>query len=117
MRRAFHSVIVPLLVLLFAVPAFGQSGGDFDLTWNSVDGGGGTSIGGDFVLSGATGQPDAGTLSGGDFELAGGFLPGAAFDGRTSIPTVSEWGLIGMTLLALTVGKVVFGRRRRAAVP
>lgn len=29
------------------------------------------------------------------------------------IPTVSEWALIVMTLLALTVGTVVFGRRRR----
>ncbi len=33
----------------------------------------------------------------------------------TGIPTVSEWGLIGMTLLALTAGTIVFGRRRRAA--
>ncbi len=31
------------------------------------------------------------------------------------IPTVSEWGLIIMTLLLLTAGTVVFGRRRRAA--
>jgi len=31
------------------------------------------------------------------------------------IPTVSEWGLMVMTLLLLTAGTVVFGRRRRAA--
>ena len=31
------------------------------------------------------------------------------------IPTVSEWGLIVMTLLLLTAGTVVLGRRRRAA--
>jgi hypothetical protein len=30
-----------------------------------------------------------------------------------SIPTVSEWGLVVMTLLVLTVGTVVLGRRRR----
>ncbi len=30
-----------------------------------------------------------------------------------AIPTVSEWGLIVMALLALTAGTVVFGRRRR----
>ena len=29
------------------------------------------------------------------------------------IPTVSEWGLIIMTLLALTAGTIVFARRRR----
>ena len=31
------------------------------------------------------------------------------------IPTVSEWGLIIMTLLLLTAGTVIFGRRRPAA--
>ena len=31
-----------------------------------------------------------------------------------SIPTVSEWGLIVMTLLLLTAGTVVLGRRRKA---
>ncbi len=47
--------------------------GGFDLTWFTVDGGGGTSSGGDFVLSGTIGQPDAGDLAGGDFVLRGGF--------------------------------------------
>ncbi len=32
------------------------------------------------------------------------------------IPTLSQWGLIVITLLALTAGTVVFGRRRRPAV-
>ena len=32
-----------------------------------------------------------------------------------SIPTVSEWSLIIMTVLAFTVGTVLFSRRRRAA--
>ncbi len=32
------------------------------------------------------------------------------------IPTVSEWGLIIMTLLALTAGTIVFARRRRPTV-
>lgn len=31
------------------------------------------------------------------------------------IPTVSEWGLIVLTLLELTAGTIVIGRRRRAA--
>jgi len=34
---------------------------------------------------------------------------------RQPIPTVSEWGLIVMTLLLLAGAKVYFGRRRRAA--
>ena len=47
--------------------------GGFELSWFTVDGGGGTSTGGDFVLRGTIGQPDAGDLSGGDFTLRGGF--------------------------------------------
>ena len=34
---------------------------------------------------------------------------------HTPIPTVSEWGLIVITLLLLTAGTVVIGRRRRPA--
>ena len=50
-----------------------QSGGDYDLGWWSVDGGGGESSGGDFSLRGSAGQADAGALTGGDYELLGGF--------------------------------------------
>jgi len=34
---------------------------------------------------------------------------------RRDVPTVSEWGLIVMTVLVLTAGTIVLGRRRRAA--
>ncbi len=37
-------------------------------------------------------------------------------NGEADVPTVSEWGLIVMTLLLLTAGTIVFGRRRRPAV-
>jgi hypothetical protein len=53
--------------------------GTFDLSWNTIDGGGATfSTGGppgsQFQLGGTIGQADAGgLLSGGSFELAGGF--------------------------------------------
>ena len=50
-----------------------QSGGQFDLSWSTIDGGGGTSSGGQFQLSGTIGQPDAGVLAGGQFKLEGGF--------------------------------------------
>ena len=54
-------------------------GPGFDLSWNTVDGGGGTSSGGGFELTGTTGQADAGVLmTGGTFELSGGFWAGAA---------------------------------------
>ena len=32
-----------------------------------------------------------------------------------AIPTVSEWGLIVMTLLGCTAGTIIFGRRKRVA--
>jgi hypothetical protein len=66
-------ISVMMALLATTVPASGQSGGDYDLSWSTIDGGGGTSSGGDFVLSGTIGQPDAGTMAGGDYELTGGF--------------------------------------------
>jgi hypothetical protein len=67
-----------ILVVLFpiAVPAMAQSGGDYDLTWSTIDGGGGTSSGGPYTLTGTIGQPDAAYSAGGQYELLGGFWPG-----------------------------------------
>ena len=66
---------------------------------------------GGFTLRGTIGQPDAGTLTGDGFTLVGGFWQEAV---RTNIPTVSEWGLVAMTLLVLSAGTVVLVRRRAA---
>jgi hypothetical protein len=84
------------ILLLAAVGgsvALAQSGGPFDLTWYSIDGGGQTncaSTGGSFALSGTIGQPDAGPpLGGGTFGLGGGFWPGgAAAPYRVYLPIV-----------------------------
>ncbi|MBI1825497.1 MAG: hypothetical protein HY287_10080 [Planctomycetes bacterium] len=46
---------------------------NFEITWFTIDGGGGKSTGGQFELQGTIGQPDAGKLAGGQFELTGGF--------------------------------------------
>jgi hypothetical protein len=69
--------------LLIALPALAQSGGDYDLSWSVIAGGGGTSSGGDFELSATIGEPEAGASSGGDYELLGGFWPGTAWTGPT----------------------------------
>lgn len=75
------AVVVALGTLALLVPfgiALAQSGGGYDLTWNTVDGGGYTSsTGGDYGLGGTIGQADAGVLTGGDYTLAGGFWSGA----------------------------------------
>ncbi len=67
--------------------------GGFELSWFTVDGGGGTSSGGDFVLSGTAGQPDAGDLAGGDFVLSGGFWQPAPSGGPCNSACV--WDIDG----------------------
>jgi hypothetical protein len=62
-----------MLLVLVAIPALAQTGGGFDLSWSSVDGGGGASAGGVYALSGTVGQSDAGVMSGGVYTLSGGF--------------------------------------------
>ena len=62
------------LILGVATVAFAQT---YDLSWHTIDGGGGFSAGGTFELEGGIGQHDAGIMTGGDFELAGGFWGGA----------------------------------------
>ncbi|HRP61935.1 MAG TPA: hypothetical protein PK400_01430 [Phycisphaerales bacterium] len=68
-------LILSAFVVCIAVAVY--AGGEYDLTWHTIDGGGGTSTGASFELSGTIGQPDAGVMSGGGFELAGGFWAGA----------------------------------------
>jgi hypothetical protein len=62
-----------------SMPARAQSGGSFDLTRNTVVGGGVMgSKGGDYTLSGTVGQADAGALTGDGYALAGGFWGGGS---------------------------------------
>ena len=72
------SLLAALLSLLASV-TLAQSGGGYDLSWSTIDGGGATwSEGGGYALGGTLGQPDAGTLTGGGYTLAGGFWGGGA---------------------------------------
>jgi hypothetical protein len=80
-RFTFHVsrfLLLVVLLSLLASVALAQSGGGYDLTWSTVDGGGYTwSEGGGYSLGGTIGQPDAGVLSGGGYILAGGFWSSA----------------------------------------
>jgi hypothetical protein len=86
-------LIMLVLFLLIALsqktniaPASAQSGGTYDLTWSTIDGGGGMfSTGGTYELSGTIGQPDAGKLSGGIYTLNGGFWNAFANSVSTNI--------------------------------
>jgi hypothetical protein len=64
--------------ILLAIGA-GASAQPFDLSWNTIDGGGFMfSTGGGYELGGTIGQPDAGgPMTGGGYELIGGFWAGA----------------------------------------
>lgn len=77
------------LLSIASVTANGPSGGGFDLSWNTLDSGGGTSAGESFELGGTIAQPDAGpAMTGGGFELVGGFWPGAG--GPVVIPCPAD---------------------------
>ena len=69
------AVALALILLLAVSVTLAQSGGDYDLSWSTVNGGGATwSTGGDFTLGGTIGQNDAGVEhTGGDYALRGGF--------------------------------------------
>ncbi len=86
---------ITLLVvwLLMAAPASSQTGGDYDLSWSTVDGGGGVSSGGQYKLSGTIGQPDAGYSAGGSYELFGGFWAIDCFP--STHPDYAEWVNVG----------------------
>ncbi len=79
MNARIQLKIATLILAALTAPLGAQSGGGFDLTWSTIDGGGAmNSAGGAFSLSGTIGQPDAQAapvMSGGGFELTGGFWP------------------------------------------
>jgi hypothetical protein len=75
-RLSLAALVVALLIT--TATAFAQTGGGYDLTWNTIDGGGGPSSGGAYALDGTFGQFDADVMSGGAYTLSGGFWNGPA---------------------------------------
>jgi hypothetical protein len=67
-------ILLSTVFLISSAPA--QTGGPYQLTWSTIDGGGGRGSGGPYVLTGTIGQPDAAWSSGGNYEILGGFWPG-----------------------------------------
>lgn len=99
--------IVPLIMLMigmvFSSSIYAQSSENYNLSWFTIDGGGGTSSGGVYVLSGTIGQPDAGQLSGGDYSLVGGFWSArwmCVVDMPDLARFVEEWLMSGTGLAA-----------------
>ncbi len=76
-RSQFIAYSLAIVVCAGAAALAPVGGGDFDLSWHTIDGGGGTSTGGGFELAGTFGQHDAGpAMTGGTFALLGGFWSG-----------------------------------------
>ena len=84
-------LFIPLFILaLFSVTlslAAAQSGGDYELDWTTIDGGGGEISGGNFVLNGTIGQENAGISTGNNFTLNSGYWAGVC---AVADVTVSE---------------------------
>jgi hypothetical protein len=70
MNRIYTFSVSLAFLLTFASGSHAQS---YDISWYTIDGGGGTSTGGVYSVSGTIGQPDAGHLSGGNYTIDGGF--------------------------------------------
>lgn len=73
----FFSILVLLMGVASAASA--QTSDGYELTWSTLDNGGGMSEGGDYSLVGTIGQADAGSLSGGEYMLNSGFWSGVNF--------------------------------------
>ena len=67
------TTILTVLALLILTPVAFCG---YELSWSTIDGGGGKSSGGDYTLFGTIGQPDAGYAAGDDYEVLGGFWAG-----------------------------------------
>ena len=74
--KVTKNILLAMCVLLFSLTAFGN----YEISWHTIDGGGGQSSGGTYTLTGTIGQHDASReMQGGEFTLSGGFWPGESF--------------------------------------
>lgn len=80
---AWSGAAVTLCVALVS-PASAQSGGPYDLSWNALRAGGGTSGAGPYVIAGTIGVYDAGVDSASSYVLLAGFWHGGS--AATSVP-------------------------------
>ncbi|UCF42287.1 MAG: hypothetical protein JSV99_06650 [Planctomycetota bacterium] len=66
------AVWITLLVTLVSSTALGQ----YEVSWHTIDAGGGVSSGGQYIVTGTIGQAEGGRSAGGGYEVLGGFWPG-----------------------------------------
>ncbi len=73
-RNSYETVLLVFCLLVSVTMA--QSGGQYEITWSTINGGGGVSSGGPYTLMGTIAQHDAAYSYSDDYELLGGFWPG-----------------------------------------
>jgi len=96
-----HWLHVWVLLLIISVASSANS--QYELSWYTIDGGGGRSTGGSYTLTGTIGQPDAAYSAGGNYELLGGFWPGGPLcfvDFEHFARFAEQWWLTGTGLSA-----------------
>jgi hypothetical protein len=71
-----RALIITAVMLLFTVFVVTAATSNYDLSWFTVDGGGGVSVSSSdaYRLIGTIGQADAGPSGNGELSLSGGFL-------------------------------------------
>lgn len=73
-RRILAYTLLGLCFL--ALSAFAPSGGPvYEITWYTIDTGGGSSFGANYEVTGTIGQSDPATQTGVGYEMTGGFWP------------------------------------------
>ncbi len=82
-------LLIPIsMALLIVSSVAAQSGGTYDLSWSTIDNGGGSSSGGNYTVEGTLGQPDTGVLSGGGYTVNGGFWFSTGVSYQVYLPVV-----------------------------
>jgi hypothetical protein len=94
--RLRRVLLAGLFLDCLAVDVAAQSGGGYDLSWSTVDGGGARHQAQNYSLDGTAGQPDSGTHSGGSYVLRGGFWVRGGTEG-TPTPTATASATAGLT--------------------
>jgi hypothetical protein len=111
---------IVLFLLLGIGAASAQMGGGYDLSWSTVDGGGGLSSGGSYEVTGTAGQPDAGYAAGGSYEILNGFWQSAS--GNPTAITLQDYqvrpksdmaAVLSLQILVLAGASLWFARRRK----
>lgn len=83
MKRAM-TLIALLCLFIAATLVQAQGGGDYELTWTSIDAGGGAMTGGGYNITSSIGQPEPGpTQNGGGYSLNGGVVDAGTSGGTT----------------------------------